>query len=107
MEVTGQEMDVFICSGTLTNGILKAKPRTLDVKGSSKQPPVMAAADAPQKYVDAVSLKTLDIFAGAARSPLTSVFGALLSSVAVLHIGCCRHERMYSVRQGNASKECL
>jgi hypothetical protein len=65
MEVTGQDADVFVCAGTLAGSKVGAAPNKLEVKGGAEQPAVAKAADVEEKSTDDVSLKTLDIFAGA------------------------------------------
>lgn len=77
MEVTGQQADVFLCAGSLVNGDVKPAPKALTVKGGAAQPEVAVAADAEARGVDDVSLKTLDIFAGALTASLASLASLL------------------------------
>ena len=68
MEVTGQDADVFLCAGTLKDGKVAAAPKKLTVAGGAEQPGVAKSEDVQAKGTDDVSLKTLDIFAGAQLS---------------------------------------
>jgi hypothetical protein len=63
-EVTGQEADVFICSGTLRGGKIAAKPKKLHVAGMAEQPTVRQRSEGLASEPDDVSLRTLDIFSG-------------------------------------------
>jgi hypothetical protein len=92
--MTGQALDVFLCEHTLANGSLKAKPKSLKVKGDVSDDIQVGAATDDNQATD-VALKTLDIFAGmacivhslSATSPVHGTHAAMpviLESFAIL-----------------------
>jgi hypothetical protein len=63
-EVTRQPLDVFVCSGTLQNGKLTAKPKSFGIQASRQMDSACQDLGQPSDKAN-VAMKTLDIFAGA------------------------------------------
>lgn len=62
--MTGQPLDVFVCEKTLVKGNLKPKPKSLAVANNVSDD-IKPDASSGDKEASDVSMKTLDIFAGA------------------------------------------